>query len=591
MSGLLLRRFVLQNITAVATHCPIPFIAVAARDTAASSDGKRSGLLSFFVSKTNRATDFALVTEAEMEWIKRKSEEENEDGRIVLACRPQLSFFRGVGGALLNGVVGCIVSPLIFLSMMLERMRCYQPLTAPFYGLFWAGLFLATSQYAAVQQLVLCTGYAWFNTPLYHLFNSHRITKGKEGIFAYQWNAVSCRFELPNGQLHQTHPLLEHFYKSDTIIRERGTRRLAKRDDDRKSAKYSGRAGGPAGGDNYYEILGLKPECTEKEIKAAYNRLVLKVHPDRNPSPDAAQQFDRVTKAYRVLNNPEKRRKYDVGGTKLVEDLGAKKREAVRALFGGDILCQLTGDTFFGSFSQRVIDGVDLTGEEVAVLRQRMYERCRDELLENYIDHYIASYPKGKPVATGETVKVSHSSWDNYMNMKIRKLTSTGLAKEVLHTIGQEYMRVIAYFNSELNQQGENGAAVYNSKVTIALQRLSTFYGTTLPHRLGQRQRKIKFLTTIRQDTFKNTEAMIDLAWYTSVEELETTARYVSFSVLYDPKLSEPERMLRREALHAVAQLFIRYGQAYKGANKATMNQLMDSLRDYQQQQQKEKNE
>lgn len=64
---------------------------------------------------------------------------------------------------------------------------------------------------------------------------------------------------------------------------------------------------------NAYEILELTPNATSKEIKAAYRRLAQQYHPDRNPQQPrlAAEKFDRIQKAYDLLNTPEKRRQYD----------------------------------------------------------------------------------------------------------------------------------------------------------------------------------------------------------------------------------------------------------------------------------------
>ncbi|KAH3816830.1 dnaJ homolog subfamily B member 9-like [Dreissena polymorpha] len=65
---------------------------------------------------------------------------------------------------------------------------------------------------------------------------------------------------------------------------------------------------------DYYEILGLKRNANEKEIKRAFRKLALKYHPDKNKDPDAEEQFREIAKAYEVLSDPEKRRQYDTFG-------------------------------------------------------------------------------------------------------------------------------------------------------------------------------------------------------------------------------------------------------------------------------------
>ena len=53
-----------------------------------------------------------------------------------------------------------------------------------------------------------------------------------------------------------------------------------------------------------YRLLGLEPWATENEIKRAYRALALRSHPDRDPSPEAAERFRTVHAAYRVLMDP-----------------------------------------------------------------------------------------------------------------------------------------------------------------------------------------------------------------------------------------------------------------------------------------------
>src|SRR5690349_4102620 len=63
---------------------------------------------------------------------------------------------------------------------------------------------------------------------------------------------------------------------------------------------------------DYYETLGVGRSATESEIKAAYRRLVIKVHPDHNPNNAAAEEsFKEITEAYAVLSDVEKRQRYD----------------------------------------------------------------------------------------------------------------------------------------------------------------------------------------------------------------------------------------------------------------------------------------
>ncbi|PKR79639.1 molecular chaperone DnaJ [Brumimicrobium salinarum] len=66
---------------------------------------------------------------------------------------------------------------------------------------------------------------------------------------------------------------------------------------------------------DYYKILGIKKDASEKDIKKAYRKLARKYHPDLNPGDAKAEQkFKQINEAHEVLGNPENRKKYDKYG-------------------------------------------------------------------------------------------------------------------------------------------------------------------------------------------------------------------------------------------------------------------------------------
>lgn len=69
--------------------------------------------------------------------------------------------------------------------------------------------------------------------------------------------------------------------------------------------------------EDYYQILGVDKKSSADEIKKAYRKLAVKWHPDKNPNNKAAseEKFKKISEAYAVLSDPEKRQQYDNFGS------------------------------------------------------------------------------------------------------------------------------------------------------------------------------------------------------------------------------------------------------------------------------------
>lgn len=63
---------------------------------------------------------------------------------------------------------------------------------------------------------------------------------------------------------------------------------------------------------DYYKLLNITQNATQKEIKIAYRKRAHELHPDKNKKIDTTEQFQKLNKAYDVLSNSKKRQEYDI---------------------------------------------------------------------------------------------------------------------------------------------------------------------------------------------------------------------------------------------------------------------------------------
>lgn len=79
---------------------------------------------------------------------------------------------------------------------------------------------------------------------------------------------------------------------------------------------------------DYYAILGLEKNCSVEEIRKAYRKLSLKVHPDKNKTPGSEEAFKKVLKAFTCLSDGNSRSQYDQVG--FVDEFDHVQRQSRR---------------------------------------------------------------------------------------------------------------------------------------------------------------------------------------------------------------------------------------------------------------------
>jgi len=153
---------------------------------------------------------------------------------------------------------------------------------------------------------------------------------------------------------------------------------------------------------DYYEVLGVARDAAAADIKKAYRKLALQLHPDQNPgNKEAEAKFKEAAEAYDVLGDEEKRKKYDQfghqafgpggqGGFNNVEDIFQAFGDIFGGAGGGGAGGGFFGDLFGGAGGRRqrgpkrgrdlrivlelTLEEIDQGAEKIVALKR--VERC-----------------------------------------------------------------------------------------------------------------------------------------------------------------------------------------------------------------------
>ena len=114
---------------------------------------------------------------------------------------------------------------------------------------------------------------------------------------------------------------------------------------------------------DYYEVLRVSRSADDSRLKAAYRKLALKYHPDKNPgNKKAEEKFKQAAEAYQVLSDPQKRQIYDQYGHEGLQGTGFSGFGGFEDIFSsmGGIFEDLFGFNSGTQFRTRANRGADL---------------------------------------------------------------------------------------------------------------------------------------------------------------------------------------------------------------------------------------
>ncbi len=172
-----------------------------------------------------------------------------------------------------------------------------------------------------------------------------------------------------------------------------------------------------------YDILGVSKSSSEQEIKKSYRKLAMKYHPDRNKAPEAETKFKKISMAYDVLSDKEKKEKYDNFGLEGLQAGGGggpNPFDIFSNLFGGG---GGGGGGMFNHPFARHQPRKTRTKDRLEVIEVKLEDIYNESILNmNYSKKVVCNICSGLGTMSSENIQVCRTCDGNGRIMRIVQL-------------------------------------------------------------------------------------------------------------------------------------------------------------------------
>ncbi|TKY87762.1 hypothetical protein EX895_003343 [Sporisorium graminicola] len=360
----------------------------------------------------------------------------------------------------------------------------------------------------------------------------------------------------------------------------------------------------------YYDILGVPASATIEEIKKAYRKLAIKLHPDKNPNdPEVEEKFKELATAYHVLSDAELRHKYNEFGASTPgltpEDGFVDPEEVFGSLFGGERFADIIGTISIGKDMKEALQqdsddlerqangddsaaatgeaGADgsvsssskpaLTPEQKAAKEEKERkqtaerEKQRQERVAKLVEKLIRKlsiYTESVRNANDPVLeKEVEKSFREITRLEAEELKNESYGVELLNAVGFVYSAKSKHYLASTGFLGSFGGVFHSaassihvvretvSTVRAALELKNVFEELAKAEEAGitvERKRELE-----EQAAEKGMRALFKGAKL----EVESVIREVSEAVLYDSSIGKETQRLRAQALGIVGEIYM----------------------------------
>lgn len=297
-----------------------------------------------------------------------------------------------------------------------------------------------------------------------------------------------------------------------------------------------------------YDMLEVEPTASDGQIKKAYYKLALKLHPDKNPGDsEAARKFQSIGEAYQVLSNPTLRSQYDKQGQ--VEDVNFVDSSTFFAMvFGSEQFEDLVGQLKLSTYAQ----ADESAPSKELEFRQRQREvRCALHLAKLLDDD---DFSDDKAAGLAESLSA------NPLGAAL-----VGVCGYVYQLAGQKHLGR----QKTLGLQGhvlslKQKAHIAGTKLETVRDFAKVAVKSSQASSAEKRAGKDETLKAVAEQ--RQSEAMmsfLEVMWRISVVDVESTLRSACHKVLYDHSVAFERRIDRARALIVLGTEFLKRKDAH----------------------------